>query len=98
MKVTSQQARCTQFLDSNMVPLSPRLLDFRVPPYPKNSMLVQASEGQPTWCIAKPYTDEKRLLANIDFSCIQAALTAVLSNLGANATCLTTITRMLQSS
>ncbi|TXG71479.1 hypothetical protein EZV62_000058 [Acer yangbiense] len=77
--ITSYQARSTQFLDSNKIPLSPRLLDFRVPPSPKNSMkgrglALQASDGQPTWCIARPSTDEKRLLGNIDFSCLQAGI------------------------
>ncbi|KAK2646965.1 hypothetical protein Ddye_022160 [Dipteronia dyeriana] len=61
--ITSHQARNTQFLYHQAV---------QAPPSSGDSM---ASEGQqPTWCIAKPSTDEQRLLANIDFSCIEAGI------------------------
>ncbi|KAK2646955.1 hypothetical protein Ddye_022150 [Dipteronia dyeriana] len=64
--LTSHQARNTPFLYHQAV---------QAPPSSGNSTLPQACEGQqPTWCIAKPLTDEQRLLANIDYNCNQAGI------------------------
>ncbi|KAK4854785.1 hypothetical protein QYF36_001241 [Acer negundo] len=64
--INSHKARNTPFLYHQAV---------QAPPSSGNSTLLQACEGQqPTWCIAKPSTDEQRLLANIDFSCIEAGI------------------------
>ncbi|KAK3190028.1 hypothetical protein Dsin_029589 [Dipteronia sinensis] len=61
--LTSHQARNNRFLFHQATPSS------------GNSTLLQACEcQQPTWCIAKPSTDEQRLLANIDFNCNQAGI------------------------
>ncbi|KAK4857363.1 hypothetical protein QYF36_027209 [Acer negundo] len=58
--LTSHQARNTRFLYRE------------APPSSGNSMLLLASEvQQPTWCIAKPSTDEQQLLANIEYVCNQ---------------------------
>ncbi|XP_008784392.2 major pollen allergen Ole e 10-like [Phoenix dactylifera] len=53
------------------VEASPSLLLFSLPLLLLAGETVQLVQGQTTWCVAKPSSDDATLLANINYACSQ---------------------------